>query len=116
MSETKMKMKTFYLYSLYEGDYQTTICIKVAKNGGVYSAYFNHINKRQKYDLDTYNNHKKSDGMCLFCGDIDFSHLQQHHLLPDELPTFSITLCANCHASLHFYTGGNKGIRVGAEK
>lgn len=52
----------------------------------------------------------KTDGMCLSCGEIDFAVLQQHHPDPVKLPTFTITLCANCHARLHFLTGGTKAI------
>ena len=46
-----------------------------------------------------------SMGMCLFCGELDWRVLQEHHPDKIKLPNFKVTLCANCHAKLHWNYG-----------
>lgn len=50
-------------------------------------------------------------GMCLFCGDIDWRHLEEHHPDKIKLPDFTVTLCANCHADLHWNKGSYSGYK-----
>ena len=52
---------------------------------------------------------KKTDGICLFCGETDFMVLEEHHIDKEKMPDFTVTLCANCHRRLHWFTGGNNG-------
>lgn len=56
-----------------------------------------------------YRERKKTAGICLFCGEMDFMVLEEHHPDKEKMPNFTITLCANCHRKLHWFTGGNNG-------
>ena len=47
-----------------------------------------------------------SDGLCLSCGSLDWTVLQEHHIDKEKMDDFTITLCANCHQKLHYYKGG----------
>lgn len=40
------------------------------------------------------------DGCCLFCGDFNPFHLENHHPF-GILSEFTITLCSNCHSEIH---------------
>lgn len=51
---------------------------------------------------------KKSSCICLKCGELDFRCLQEHHPYKEELPDFTICMCANCHAKLHWNLGKRK--------
>ena len=44
-------------------------------------------------------------GMCLFCGDIDWRHLEEHHPDKEKMPDFTVALCANCHKEIHWNNG-----------
>ena len=59
----------------------------------------------------TFLKRKRSDGICIFCGEINWYYLEDHHPYPNELPDTTFTLCANCHTKLHFLTGGNRHVR-----
>lgn len=48
-----------------------------------------------------------SDGICLFCGEIDPTLFEEHHPDKVKMPDFKITLCANCHRKLHWFYGIN---------
>lgn len=52
---------------------------------------------------------KQSMGICWECGNINWDELQQHHPYPKKMPKFKVTMCANCHARMHWYLGN--GIR-----
>jgi hypothetical protein len=49
-------------------------------------------------------------GVCVICGEIDFRVLEDHHPFPDKDKNLKLTLCANCHARLHWMLGGNRRI------
>lgn len=80
--------------------------------GGFYGigSFTQRMDKHLSEDI-LYRKAIKSDGMCLKCKKLDFAYLQQHHPYPIEIPNFTITLCANHHSKLHFYTGGTRGVR-----
>ena len=77
--------------------------------------YFVMIDRKEKLKIKSesqlFRRCATSSGMCLFCGELDFTHLEEHHPYPDELSDVTLTFCANCHRTIHFYTGGNRGIR-----
>ena len=50
-------------------------------------------------------------GVCMFCGEIDFRVLEDHHPFPNKDENLKITLCANCHSRLHWMLGGNRRIK-----
>ena len=104
-------MKQFYKQlSLMAGgnkDRNWRISVRISNKGRVLPSQIV-ISKRTP---QCFFKHIHGDGICLFCGEIDFAVLDSHHPYPDELPNFKITLCANCHRRLHFYSGGNIAIR-----
>ena len=67
--------------------------------------------QRYKRDVINFNRARKTSGMCLLCGEIDWLVLEEHHVDPVKLPKFKISLCANCHKKIHWFTGGNTRIR-----
>lgn len=76
---------------------------------GTGSFHLTELKKRNYYAI--FKKAINSWGMCLLCYDIDFKHLEQHHPDPIKMPDFTITLCANCHRDLHWFTGGTNNIR-----
>lgn len=79
----------------------------INEKGKINSSFFAIHNRDKNSNSNMLINKMKiTAGMCLECGDIDFSHLHQHHIDKQKMPDFTITLCANCHSTLHFYRGG----------
>ena len=76
-----------------------------------YRMEYNKKWKRRQGGYQIFRNRIKSDGICLFCGEIEWCILEEHHPYPDEMSDITFTLCANCHRRLHWYMGGNQGVR-----
>lgn len=74
-------------------------CLRNIEQGNVI------IKRRQGSQAGLFKRAINSSGMCLFCGEINFIVLQEHHPFPCSLPQFTVTLCANCHAKVHFFAG-----------
>ena len=105
-----VKYKTMKISEVIEGYFNYSVHTRIDRNGYLLS-YIWFGGKRNIPIKDRTKFYKRihSNGICLFCPEIDFSVLEEHHPYPEKLPDFTITLCANCHARLHWYLGNRKG-------
>lgn len=100
-------------YLTYENNLNWTHMQRVNKNGKILGGRF----YASEITLtNTYYRIINSMGICLFCGDIDWRHLEEHHPDKEKLPNFTVTLCANCHKETHWNNGSltegaKKGVR-----
>ena len=69
----------------------------------------NHYKRSKENQI--YNKRRKSMGICIFCGEMNWYFLEEHHPDPLKIPNFKVTLCANCHRKLHWLMGGTIMIR-----
>lgn len=99
-------MKYKQLTKLVEriGNIDVTWYQNVDKNGNLKGGY--HFIQRERWQAkNTFTLKKTGMGMCLFCKDIDWKHLEEHHPDKEKMPDFTITLCANCHRDVHYLNG-----------
>jgi hypothetical protein len=77
---------------------------------GNYDQRLLHMEKgwESKTEYTRYKTAIQSMGMCMFCSEIDFAVLQQHHVFGRKFDDMKVTLCANCHERLHYYLGGRR--------
>lgn len=77
---------------------------------GVFGSQSEERHKVRTREYHLFKKTTESSGCCLTCGDIDFRHLDEHHIDREKLFNFTITLCANCHRELH-WNNGTIGVR-----
>lgn len=104
--------KTIVLTSGYEEGCIWDIEVRVLPNGsfknkGAFSYNLKEPNLarirrwNKKNPKETYWKKIKTSGICLFCGDIDWRHLEEHHPDKEKMADLTVTVCANCHRELH---------------
>ena len=104
-----MKGKSIYLFGEeIEKEKGYGIYQYINQYGDIYGDTIQYHKKRAINCVDNMNARRaiNSDGMCLICGSIDWTVLQEHHIDKEKMPNFTITLCANHHQKLHYYKGG----------
>ena len=104
---------------IYQGDLgeegeQYTVMIQISNKGVIWgTGFIKHVSwhcrqggvfmpPRQR---QLYRNALKSAGICLICGELDFSVFEEHHIDRTKLPNFTITVCGNCHNRFHWFNG-----------
>ena len=98
-------------YLFLEENHEVGFSAGINRYGKVGIGFLTQRKVRKKIDRhEIYRKRTKSMGMCLFCGDIDWKHLEEHHVDKEKIPNLTITLCANCHRDLHYLNGSIKGI------
>ena len=103
----KRKQKQLHLFHTTEEYYALGVYVTIRYDGKVVSSGFNFgFDRAKRGERSVRDKAIKSSGMCLFCNEIDWRVLVQHHVFGKRIDSFTITLCANCHAILHWNLGG----------
>ena len=104
--KAKNPTKAFTLISGNEQGWSWNIQTKIKENGSFANKGVITIRKRPKSKIESrYYSAIHSLGMCLFCGEIDWRVLEEHHPDKEKMPDFTITLCANDHRRVHWDRG-----------
>lgn len=107
----KEKTKSISLIGGSINEWCWNIIITIIDNGSFHNKgkivllnYTEQDNERRQYKRDkkAFDRAILGMGCCLFCNELDFRVLEEHHIDKEKLPNFTITLCANCHRKLHW--------------
>lgn len=98
--------KHLHLLNGVEKGFQYMVYVNVNRKGEIFESNpeFSLV-EIDNFERCLFNRVIKTMGMCLICGEIDFTVLEEHHPDKEKMPDFKITLCGNCHNRLHFYYG-----------
>ena len=105
--KTPKHTKSFTLLSGTEEAWYWRVSVVISPTGGFWNKgrfTIHRIRKRGEHN-QRYYRAINSMGECLFCGEIDWRVLEEHHPDKEKLPDFTVTLCANCHRKIHWDTG-----------
>ena len=94
------KTKSIILYEEDVGpEYHYRIALRVTYDGKIkevgYRAERNLIKFRNARERALIWKIRRSSNICIFCGEIDFCCLQEHHIFGKKVDPVTITLCAN---------------------
>ena len=96
--------KRIHLLYANENGFTYSIYIKITALGEVLEPHM-HLVEESNFEGYLFKRIINSSGMCLICGELDFTVFHEHHIDKDRMPDFTITLCGNCHNRHHFYYG-----------